>query len=1076
MARFNQGTCAAATAGGAGQSDGVAFRLGTGVLVKKFEADRVLRGVVPLALIMGMMAAPAQAQSLAPAQAQSLAPGAEAPAAETAADSGDIVITGTRIRQPNLDSFEPTVSLGRSYLEDRGITNLADALRESPGVRGSTTPNGLQAPFGQGMNFTNLYGLGVNRTLTLINGRRSVSSSAPALTNATPGTPVDLNIIPTILIDRVDRVSVGGAPVYGTDAIAGTINVILRRRMHGLDVSATSGISSEGDNARYNLSAAGGADFAGGRGNFTAAVSYDHSDGVLSNARSVYRASVFNVTNPTSALAATLGPAGRTAATDGRVNPEIGFNNTAADGFPGTIIASNVSIPGLSANGVLASGAGAFNWQFNPAGNLVSFNRGTLFNATLTGPGANPAQTRASGGDGLQLNNFNQIVSGLKRFNTAAFFSFDLTDRVTFFAEGQWSRSTADQLVSQPSYNGVIAGGRSGSLTFSVNNPFLTPAARQRLTTLGYTTTFTISRANTDLSDPSGSTDSDVYRGVVGLEGKFAVSGRDYNFEVYADYGRADVTDYYQDIDQQKFINAINVTTSGGQIVCSATQNVSVVAQVPTTLITPVADSACAPLNLFGSGAASPAALAYIRRNTVTSSRMQQFVANANVGGSPFDLFGNPVSFNLGYEHHSESARFVPDSFIQGGLGRLAAVAPVSGRYNLDEEFGEVLVPFIRPENNAIISHLEVFGRLRNVDSSTGTNFRSWSAGGVVGLVRDVEFRGNFTRSFRAPSVTELFTPRTVGAISVPELCSVGNINAGPVPTVRAANCAAFNARYGQPAAPSVPLVPAYFGGNPNLRNETADSFTYGVILRPRFVPGLSVSVDYVNIKVKDPIITRNVAEIASGCFDNVSFNVADPINGNGFCSLIQRNAAGQIVIDSSNPGVTTGYVNGKQIRLDAVQASVDFVTGLGQLGIGGNLAISAELFFLRNRLTDITGISPTQSEGMVGDPKFQGQLRLRYDNAAWGSNVNLNVTGAQAVAYTNRGANPNDIREFDHFDRYATVDAGLWIKAAESFRLTLSVTNLFNRTGQEYYGTIIPASINDALGRRFAVSARKSF
>jgi len=341
--------------------------------------------------------------------------------------------------------------------------------------------------------------------------------------------------------------------------------------------------------------------------------------------------------------------------------------------------------------------------------------------------------------------------------------------------------------------------------------------------------------------------------------------------------------------------------------------------------------------------------------------------------------------------------------------------------------------------------------------------------------VRDVQLRGNVTRSFRAPSITELFTLRTVGSTAVPELCAASNINAGSVPTVRAANCAAFNAKYGQPAAASV-TVPAYFGGNPNLRNETADSFTYGVVLRPRFVPGLSVSVDYVNIKIKDPITTQTATTIASGCFDNPTFNTADPANGNGFCSLIQRTSTGQIVANSSSPGVTTGYVNGKQIRLDAVQAAVDFVTSLEWLGIKGSLGIGADLFFLRNRLTDVTGVAPTQSEGLVGDPKFQGQLRLRYENAAWGTNANINVTGTQAVAYTNRGNNPNDIREFDHFNRYATVDAGLWFKAADRFRLTLSVTNLFNRTGQNYYGVIVPASINDALGRRFAISARKSF
>lgn len=261
-------------------------------------------------------------------------------------------------------------------------------------------------------------------------------------------------------------------------------------------------------------------------------------------------------------------------------------------------------------------------------------------------------------------------------------------------------------------------------------------------------------------------------------------------------------------------------------------------------------------------------------------------------------------------------------------------------------------------------------------------------------------------------------------------------------------------------------------GGNPGLRNETADSYTFGVIFTPSFAPRFSVSVDYINIKISDPISNLSVATITGACFDNPSFNTSDPANGNQFCSLIKRDATGQVINDPKNPGVTSGFVNGKQIKLDAIQATLDYTFPL----LGGNFSTSGDVFYLLNRLNDITGIAPTQSEGLIGDPIWQGQLRLRYKREHFGASTNLNYVGRQALSYTNRGESPNDFREFDSYEPYTTVDSSVWFTTDDDFRLTLSVTNLFNRIGQKYYGYIVPGSINDSLGRRFAVTAAKKF
>lgn len=989
-------------------------------------------------------------------------------------EDASIIVTGSRIRQPQLQNPEPTVSVTSQYIDDRGLTNAADALNEIPGFRGSVTPAGSQGSFGQGVNFINSFNLGSNRSLTLLNGRRVVSSNVTTIFgNASPGTQVDLNTIPVILIDRIDRVSIGGAPVYGTDAIAGTVNIILKKKFKGYEMRASAGITEEGDNFRYSFAGAGGIDFADGRGNLTIAASYESVAGVLANARQYYRENLGNLTNPCSTFGAgqpcttagsanlitNLGTPGRTPATDGRVNPNIGFNNSGTDGFPGSVLTRFVTLPSLSRNGVISSGSQAYNYQFDPAGNLVPFNRGIPYVAALPNTAA-----RASGGDGFNFNDFVQLTSDLERINTNLFFTYDVTDKIRFFAEGMFFQGKGNELVQQPTFNATAFGGASSALTFSVTDPRLTAQARSQLAALGYTSTFQLSRANTDLADLTGNSRNRLYRGVVGFDGDFSLGGRDYNFEAYINYGRNDFEDYNQNINQQRFVNAINN--------CGTT---SIVGGLATA---PVADSACVPLNIFGEGAPSAAAKAYVIQQTLAKTRLEQLVANVNVGGSPFDIFGNPVSFNAGFEHHKEKGAFVPDSFLQAGLGRSVAIAPTSGKYTLNEEFVEALVPLVTPDNNFLISKIEAYGRFRHVNNSVNGGFNAWSTGGSIAPIKDIEFRGNFTRSFRAPAIVELYSPTTNVFTTVPDLCSPANIAAGPVPATRTANCNAFLARYptATPLAAASATVPGLSGGNPNLRNEIANSFTYGVILRPRFVPNLTLTVDYINVKIKNPISSLTVATIASGCFDNPDFDTSDPANGNNFCRLIKRDANGQVISDAANPGVTSGFVNGQKIKMDAVQGTLDYITKLDGIGVKGNLEIGGDLFYLRNRLIDITGIAPVQSEGLLGDPKWQGQFRLRYNNDAWGMSTNVNYVGTQAISYTNRGPNPNDTREFDHFDPYVTVDASIWFDTADKFRLALSVTNLMNRIGQEYYGYIIPASINDTLGRRFTMSVRKRF
>lgn len=1067
---------------------------------------RTAMGSAAFAVASFAMAAPAYAQ---PVETQT-PPGtqaeeeAEAETGENVVSSADgsqssesIVVTGSRIRLPNLEAAEPTTTLDRRQIDERNFTNVADALNELAIFRGSVTPNGAQAGFGQGVNFVNNYGLGSNRTLTLINGRRFVTSNlATNFGNAAAGTQTDLNVIPTILLDRIDTISIGGAPVYGSDAISGTVNVILRSRYDGIEVTGVTGITEEGDNFRYNASALVGGNLFDDRLNLTFAVAHDEVDGVLSVARDFLNEGVGNVTNINAAQAAARRFPGSEVANDGRLNRGIGLNENTTDLIPPNVLARGVTIPFLTRGGLISStnltGTGAtagtnpndpssfFNpatgsgvrtrnaLQFDRDGNLVPFNQGVLFSGTSN-----------AGGEGFRFQDFTQITSDLSRTILNGFITFALTPEIDLFAEGTYFESRGDELADQPSFNSSLFGGLSAPLTFSVNSPFLTPQARAELVRRGVTT-FQVSRASADLSDQSGFNETEIYRGVIGVRGSVQAFGREFNYEAYYNNGVTESLDFRQEINAQNFINAVNVTTNAaGQIVCTTTPTVNA-----TPGRTPIADPNCVPLDLLGEGRASAAARAYVIADVVTRSRNEQTVFNANIGGSFFDIWGGPVAFNIGYEYRKEEASFTPSQFQQQGLGRSVAITPLVGEYDLNEVFGEILLPLVSPDTDlSFLDSLQIYGRGRYVNNSLNGGFFSWAAGGSIAIIPDIEFRGNFTRSFRSPAITELFLPVVNAFSTVPDLCSVANRNGGAAPATRARNCAAFLAAFpnATPDPAGTATVPIQSGGNPNLDNEQADSYTLGVLLRPRFLPRFSATADYVNITLDGPISNLAVATITSGCFDNEEFNTADLFNANSFCSQIRRDpATGRVVNNPATPAVRSGFVNGVEIRFNGVQGTIDYSLPLSDLGLGGTFTIAADALYVRRRVNNITGVAPARTDGTLNDPEMSGQLRLRYVEESWGLNTTINYVGTQLFSRLNRvpgqPAQGIDAREIDELDEYLLVNAGLFFDAGRDFRLTLSVTNIFDYNGQEYFGSLIPASVVDPLGRRYGASARIRF
>lgn len=1000
-------------------------------------------------------------------------------AEETTLDA--VQVTGSRIFRAGFDTLEPATVVTREKIEQRGITNIADALNELPGFGTGVTPEGGQSGFGVGVNFVNRFGLGTNRTLALINGRRVVNSNPGTIFGpAAPGVQVDLNAVPAQLVERIENVAIGGAPTYGSDAIAGVVNVITRRDYEGAEVSVTYGITDRSDNERNSVSAIFGHNFGDGLGNITIAATRDTSDGVLGIERARIANAFLFAPNPctTGASSITTTQPGRTPGNDGRVNPNTPFQtctpSAAADGIANNVLIRDRRLFSLTFGGLALPATGAFNLpdgrlrgfgpnqttylQFARNGDLVAFN-----------PGINFGTQSASGGDGLNLQESIQLLSDLDRETFNLMSSFNLSDTTRLFFEGFQYSANSLELVDQYNWNANLFGGFSGPITFRNDYPLLSQQNRDVLAANGITS-FRISRAHRDLVENNASSEVLTRRAVFGADGLLSLGDRDFRWEVSYTWGRNTGDFFGRQIDQQRFVNALNVVRNAdGSVTCSATPTPGLVILGG---INPVADAACVPLNLFGEGRPSAAARNYVTVDNVARASQEQQVFNANIGGELFQMWGGGFSANAGFERRIERANFEPDAFQQAGRGRSVAILPLTGSFATKEAFVEFYAPFVDSAAGLPLLHrLDLTGKFRRVDNTVNGGFNAYTAGLQWAPIEDIEFRGNFTRSLRAPSLVELFTPVSSAFSAVPDPCHAPNQAGGTRPATRQANCNALFQSLGINGSTFLSnavtaTVPITSQGDTGLLNESSDAWSYGIVLRPRWVEGLRIQADYYKIEVSDVIANLGTADIATGCYDNTNFNAGDPANGNTFCSRIQRDAAGQITF------VQTGFVNGGYLNFEGYSAEISYGRDLADWGFsyGGVLSFTGTAFRRKAVDQSLNNIVNTNLTGVVGTPDNEYQFGLAYDHDRWGMNVQANYTDS-VLAGNNISPELQDIMSYDS---YTTYDAGAYVSFLEGgLRFRLAVTNL---TDEEPPFPLAGIGAYDILGKRYALTAIYKF
>jgi iron complex outermembrane receptor protein len=996
----------------------------------------------------------------------------------------EVVVTGSRIARPDLDRLEPTSIVSAATFDDRGYLDVGQALSELPAF--SVSPSSAaqtQAGFGIAQSFVDLYGLGSQRTLVLVNGRRFVSSSTASLNGSGlnnpvggPGQQVDLNTIPTKLIDRVETVSVGGAPIYGADAIAGTVNIILKKDFEGLDLDAQTGVSNDKDAWSYRFRALAGQNFADGRGNITGVAEITKTDGLVGTQRPVYAADLgfFAPATPSSQYQTVLTPASSV--------PQVNFGGVPLvdDVFfsPPIFGVPNTALGVTNAQGQLLAWSGS--------NSLQPYNTGTQ-----TG---NPVFN--SGGDGLRLSQVSNLLSPTERINTDVLGNFKINDAVTAFAEGWFSETHATNLRAQPAYNAAIFGGGgtvNGNFVININNPFLSPSDRSLIqqalnnyaATLplggllyggapGYpawnNSQFYVARANLDLQGGEATATQVLARGVVGLNGDFTIGQRAFNWEVALNYGSSNGLQETPAYVFQNVQNALNSTlNSAGQIVCAGN---------PVNGPTTTASSKCAPLNIFGYGSPSLAAQQYITHLAEAQSLNTQRDATANFGGDVFKLPAGEVKLDIGFENRRETANFSPDSFYLQDLGQ-PQVSAVSGAYHTNEWYAETLIPVFAPSQDIPgLYRVELEGAARRVDNSIAGSATTWTEGLRWSPVQDVQVRANRTKSIRAPAITELFLPAAGDFSFASDPCDKNFYTQGTAPATRLKNCEAAGIN---PTSFVSNIVNASVlgttSGNQDLTSETADSRTIGIVLRPRWVPKLSFTIDYIDIKLSNAIETLSLTQVLDACYDSTDYP------NNPSCQAFTRNSAGQIT------NFHVGYVNAGLLEFKGVPVALDYAydlpSGLGSMDWRFNYLDTKRL------KSQVGSASPNDLSGELanapGVPKSKGSIDMDYIKGplSWDwqaifigginfNNMNITTPPAGQLATQNYPA----------LAPWWLINSTISYNVSKAFTVRLIVDNVFDKqppfpalAGTQ--GNFSPATtlyFSGIIGRAYLLSANLHF
>ncbi len=1036
-------------------------------------------------------------------------------AQDAAADDEDleveeVVVTGSRIKRTGFDTVNPATVVDSEFLELRAFANVAQALNELPsfGIPGASE-NGGQAGQNVGQNFVNAFGLGSQRTLTLINGRRVVSQSSVSVTGigvAGSGIQVDLNTIPTALIDRVETIYTGGAPIYGSDAIAGTVNVILKDDFEGLNVDLEYGISDENDAENYRYRTLVGGNFADGRGNVVVSMEYARQDGLLTNARP-YLATGAGFVNNEANVGAADGIADLRFTTDTN-----GVFQVLEPGVPLAAGSSSHQL-GASNSGLLFSGGR--DAEGNGIGVPLIFGlNGGLVDAAVANIGTRPTDTAGrnsiffSNGSNainnpyvLSTNEANSLVSPLERYTFTQLSHFDITDNIRWFSEAAYSRSESTDEINQPSWSTTFFGpGINGTVRLNVaDNPFITDEIRDvlALNNDGELPEFLdITRTNTDIQQGNvNSRDQDSFRFVTGFEGDFEAFGRSWNWDVSYSYGETNASTSNANLNGVRYalaLDAIADPETGRPVCRSSVEGFG--DGLPdqfggvTAPATPSDITECVPINVIGYSQFGDDVRDYLIQNNISTLALQQTVVEGSIAGDIVDLPAGPVGLAIGVTHRRERGRFDVDQGLEVGIDPTAPTGAVAGGFDTDEVYGEALIPLVTNGEGlgdavgSIINNFNIEGALRFVDNSVAGGDYTWTIGGrlnlnLPGIGDAITFRGNYTEAIRSPSITELFAPQVQTFNFAQDPCENRFIGNGPDPATRRANCEAQFASLASTLDPAVDFdtyvsvitnasQPGFTGGNPNLQNEQSESYTIGFVFEPEFIPGFTLSSDYTNLEVTDVIQSLTATQVANACYDSTSFP------NEPSCSQFTRNAT---TFQLEN--FITGQVNAARRRLEAIITDASYTFDLADISdsLGGTMNLTANYFLLLKSDLQVGSADLDVLDRERNHLRHRWQVNANYQLDRW--SALLQWRHESGGLFSNEDS--DDRRDIFRFKDFNTYNATIRYQITDNVAARFVVQNIFDNLGNETrLASAGGNSLNfsEFIGRRFQFGINVNF
>ena len=755
----------------------------------------------------------APAEPAAPAPAAAPAPDAQAtgqtPAlsdeelaklAEQEAKTEVITVTGSLIGRREVDSPSPVSVVDKEKLQSAGITNVGDVLQKIP-AQGNAI-NAQNNNGGDGSTRVNLRSLGTQRTLVLLNGRRVVPSGTGA------DDSVDFGTLPLAMIERVEVLKDGASAIYGSDAIAGVVNVITRTNINGTEANVYTSTSNKGDGTNYDLSFVTG--HSSDRGNITFSGGYQDQKPVMASERDFAKQTYTYDFTCTSAMQA-AGQCLQTTLTGSPSSPSGKINTMPGSGPP-------LAIPGCNTQFCTADSNGGFR-NFVP-GSATSF------------------------GDNYNFQTLNYVLTPSTRINLFSNGHYDVTKNVHGFFEGQFnSRKSEQQLAEEPISTALTDTPISAN---SLYNPFGQDVVdySRRLVEFGVRT------ANQDVN---------TARLVVGLNGNIpddVPTLKNWKWEASYNYGRTDATDAtHGDLILSHLGNALGPSFRDATGVHCGT---------PGNVI-----AGCVPLDLLVPGNVSSDAINYLTFTGTTSGFNEQHTALATTSGKLLDLPNHgDVSLAIGADYRFERGGFQPDPLTATGDTTGNAAAPTLGSYHALESFGELSVVPI--SGSEYLKWVEVNAAGRAYDYNTFGSGITGKVSGLVRTVGGVALRGTYGTAFRAPNIGELFAGQTDSFQNLSDPCDTLPPGAKKPVTLDAMTqriCSGSSPAGGVPVGSVFGTVQqrAKVGGNPSLQPEKGAVGTAGVVYEP--FAGMALTLDYWHININDAITSLPAATVLSQCY-----------------------------------------------------------------------------------------------------------------------------------------------------------------------------------------------------------------